>query len=237
LRSDLQGVCEGVLSGESQQRVRRRPIDQGDARISDAPIAVVDYGGGNLGSLCSALERRGARFAVTGEPAEIARARAAILPGDGAFGATMSALAARGLDVAVRNVLRDDRPFLGICVGMQLLFERSTEHGEHRGFGAIAGTVERFEHAPRVPHMGWNQLEVLAPHPFVKGVEDGAYAYFLHSFRADVSADTVAASEHGERFAAIVARGNVMGTQFHPEKSQTTGARLLDNFLQIATAA
>jgi glutamine amidotransferase len=197
-------------------------------------IAVVDFGGGNLGSLVGALERRGAAFAVTGDPDEVVRAEAAILPGDGAFGATMQALAERGLDEAVRETIARGRPFLGICVGMQLLYERSLEHGEHRGLGVFAGTVARFEHAPRVPHMGWNQLEPLRSHPFLRGIVAQAYAYFLHSYRAAVGAETLAATTHGERFAAIVARDNVVATQFHPEKSQTTGARLLDNFLALA---
>jgi len=199
-------------------------------------LVVVDFGGGNLGSLCAALARRGADFVVAGDPETVGSADAAILPGDGAFGATMRALETRGLAEPVRSLLRDGKPFLGICVGMQLLYERSVEHGEQRGFGAFAGTVARFETAPRVPHMGWNQLELCKPHRFVDGLDDGAYAYFLHGYRAGVGEETVASSEHGERFSAIVARGNVMGTQFHPEKSQKTGALLLDNFLRIAAA-
>jgi len=198
-------------------------------------IAVIDYGGGNLGSLRSALERRGARFDVTNDPEAIARASAAVLPGDGAFGATMDALAARGLDTAIRTIIAAGKPFLGICVGMQLLYEYSSEHGRHNGFGVLRGGVSRLEGAPRIPHMGWNQLDIVGSHPFVEGIAGGAYAYFLHSYCAGVTDATVAACEYGERFAAIVASGNVMGTQFHPEKSQTTGARLLDNFLRIAT--
>ena len=195
-------------------------------------IAVIDYGGGNLGSLRSGLERRGAEFVVTGDPTVVARADAAILPGDGAFGATMAALEARGLDAAVRDALAARKPFLGICVGMQLLYERSTEHGEHRGFGVFEGTVERLT-APRVPHMGWNALEPLHPHPFAASLRAGDYVYFLHSYRAPVGPETVAAVTYGERFSAIVARDNVMGTQFHPEKSQRVGALLLDGFLCI----
>ncbi len=157
-----------------------------------------------------------------------------ILPGDGAFGATMEALAERGLDVAVRAAIAARKPFLGICVGMQLLYESSDEFGNHAGFGAFAGTISRFEHAPRIPHMGWNKLERVRDHPFTSGLPDEAYAYFLHSYRASVDESTLAATEHGERFAAIVARDHVMATQFHPEKSQTTGAILLDNFIGLA---
>ncbi len=199
-------------------------------------IAVVDYGGGNLGSLISALERRGADFRVSADPAVVAAARAAILPGDGAFAATMNALRERGLDAAVLAAIAAGKPFLGICVGMQILYEGSDEHGAHAGLGVFPGLVSRFTRAPRVPHMGWNELEIVAGHPFVRGVPSGAYAYFLHSYRAGVDALTLAAATHGERFAAIVARGNVMATQFHPEKSQTTGAVLLDNFIALARA-
>jgi glutamine amidotransferase len=197
-------------------------------------IAVVDFGGGNLGSLISALERRGAEFTVTADPDAVLGADAAILPGDGAFAATMDALRARGLDGALRATIAAGRPFLGICVGMQVLYERSSEYGDHAGLGIFSGTIARFERAPRVPHMGWNELEPVAYHPFVRGLAAGSYAYFLHSYRAEVDADTLAATTHGERFAAIVARDNVMATQFHPEKSQATGALLLDNFIALA---
>jgi imidazole glycerol-phosphate synthase subunit HisH len=198
-------------------------------------IAVVDYGGGNLGSLTSALARRHADFVVTSNPHEVARASAAILPGDGAFGATMDALRERGLDDAVRSIIDAGKPFLGICVGMQVLYEGSDEFGKHVGLGAFEGVVSRFARAPRVPHMGWNQLEVLRDHPFVHGLGPQPYAYFLHSYRAPVDAQTLAATEHGERFASIVARDNVMATQFHPEKSQATGAVLLDNFIALSS--
>ncbi len=198
---------------------------------------VIHYGGGNLRSLVSALERRRADFAVTNDPAAVAAAGAAILPGDGAFGATMDALRSRGLDRAIRAAFSNDRPFLGICVGMQLLYESSDEHGEHAGLGMLPGRITRLRGAPRVPHMGWNSLEIVSGHPFVRGLASDSYAYFLHSYRAPVDAHTLAVTEHGERFAAIVARGNVMATQFHPEKSQATGARLLDNFIALALAA
>lgn len=181
----------------------------------------------------AALERRGADFSVTADAASVDEAGAAIVPGDGAFGATMRALEERGLAAALRRLVARDGLLLGICVGMQILYESGDEHGEQRGLGIFPGRVSRFEHAPRVPHMGWNALEPLRAHPFVAGLHAGDYAYFLHSYRAPVDALTLAACEHGERFAAIVGRGNVMGTQFHPEKSTLTGAKLLNNFLRM----
>jgi glutamine amidotransferase len=204
--------------------------------MSSRTLAVVDSGGGNLGSLLAALERRGVTPILTEDPAVVDAADAAILPGDGAFAATMRALEERGLDGAIRRLVARGRPFLGICVGMQLLFEASEEHEDYAGLGILPGTIRRFEHAPRVPHMGWNDLEIVAAHPFVANVATGDFVYFLHSYRAEVGPHTLAAATHGERFAAIVAQGNVMGTQFHPEKSQTTGARLLDNFLALRVA-
>jgi glutamine amidotransferase len=202
--------------------------------MSPAPLIVIDYGGGNIGSLVSALERRNAEFELSGDPARLATAHAAILPGDGAFGATMQALVARGLDRAIRDHVAAGKLFLGICVGMQALFESSDEYGGHAGLGVLPGNVRRFISSPRVPHMGWNDLTIERRHPFVAGLNGGEFAYFLHSYRVVDSSDVVASAEYGERFAAIVARDNVMATQFHPEKSARTGGVLLDNFLRIA---
>jgi glutamine amidotransferase len=197
-------------------------------------LAVIDYGGGNIGSLVAALERRSVDFVLTGDPERVAAAHAAILPGDGAFEATMDALRERGLDGAVRAFAEGGRPFLGICVGMQVLFESSDEFGGARGLGIFKGHVRRFTSAPRVPHMGWNDLTIERAHPFVAGLRGGEFAYFLHSYRVADSDATVASADYGGRFAAVVARDNVMATQFHPEKSQRTGAVLLDNFLALA---
>ncbi len=199
-------------------------------------IAVIDYGGGNVGSLVAALERRGAPFALTQNASDVERAQAAILPGDGAFAATMDALRERGLDGAIRRTIAAGRPFLGICVGMQVLFDSSDEYGGAVGLGILPGEVRRFTRAPRVPHMGWNDLVIERTHPFVDGVASGAWAYFLHSHRVGVTETLVASCDYGERFAAVVARDNVMATQFHPEKSRTTGGTLLDNYLRIAAA-
>ncbi len=195
---------------------------------------MIDYGGGNIGSLVSALERRHVAFHVSGDADLLANAHAAILPGDGAFGATMHALAERGFDGAIVRHVAAGKPFLGICVGMQALFESSDEYGGHVGLGVLPGTVRRFTASPRVPHMGWNDLTIERRHPFVAGLNGGEYAYFLHSYRVVDSTDVVASATYGETFAAIVARDNVMATQFHPEKSARTGGLLLDNFLRLA---
>ncbi len=204
--------------------------------MHEPTIAVIDYGGGNVGSLLAALERRNAAFTLTEDPVDVGRANAAILPGDGAFGATIGALRDRGLDRAIRGTIDAGRPFLGICVGMQVLFDSSDEFGGADGLGILPGEVRRFADAPRIPHMGWNDLAIERTHPFVAGVSSGAWAYFLHSYRVGATDALVASCDYGERFAAIVARDNVMATQFHPEKSRTTGARLLDNFLRIVTS-
>jgi imidazole glycerol-phosphate synthase subunit HisH len=197
-------------------------------------LAVLDYGGGNIGSLVAALERRGVAFDLTDNANAVVAADAAILPGDGAFGATMDALRERGLDRAVQAVVAAGKPFLGICVGMQVLFETSDEFGDGAGLGIFRGHVRKFDRAPRVPHMGWNDLRIEREHPFVAGLRGGEFAYFLHSYRVADSDATVASTDYGGRFAAVVARDNVMATQFHPEKSQRTGAVLLDNFLMLA---
>lgn len=200
-------------------------------------LAVIDYGGGNLGSLLSALTRRGVQFEVVTDATQLANAKAAILPGDGAFGATMDALRARGLEAPIASMLQRNLPFLGICVGMQILFDGSNEHDGDRGFGFFHGEVERFSaSAPRIPHMGWNQLEMVGEHAALANVASGEYVYFLHSYRVPVCDETIAAATHGERFSAVVARGNVLATQFHPEKSQGTGGKILDGFLATVAA-
>jgi glutamine amidotransferase len=204
--------------------------------VAARTIAVIDYGGGNVGSLLAALERRAAPFVLTEDPRVVERAEAAILPGDGAFGATVDALRRRGFDEAIRATIAAGRPFLGICVGMQVLFDSSDEFGGAAGLGILPGEVRRFTAAPRVPHMGWNDLLIERNHPFVDGIATGSWAYFLHSYRVAETDTTVASCDYGERFAAIVARDNVMATQFHPEKSRLTGGVLLDNFLRIALA-
>jgi len=194
-------------------------------------IAVIDYGGGNTGSLMAALRAAGSDAMLTGDPAAIGAAAAAILPGDGAFAATMNALRDRGLLPAIAAFIQDAKPFLGICVGMQILYEAGDEFGEARGLGIFAGRISRFTGSQRVPHMGWSKIEVVRPAGMMAGIGDDDYAYFMHSYRAPVTPDTVAIASNEGPFTAVAARGNVWGMQFHPEKSQRTGARLLRNFV------
>jgi glutamine amidotransferase len=196
-------------------------------------IAVVDYGIGNLGSVTKGFRRAGAEVELSGDPAVLRRAEALVLPGDGAFGAAMDEIESRGLAPVLREAIEHGTPLVGICIGMQLLFEESEEHGRHRGLGVLAGRVRRFEGELPVPHMGWNTLRARRPHPVLDGVADGAHVYFVHSYYCDAPAEVViASSDYGREFPAIVGRGNVLGLQFHPEKSQAVGLRIAANFVR-----
>jgi glutamine amidotransferase len=208
-------------------------------------VAVVDYGSGNLRSAQRAAERAAADLGlsadvvVTDDAAVVARADRIVLPGQGAFESCMGGLrAVPGMVEALEDaVLRRGRPLLGICVGMQLFADRGLEHGVHQGLGWIGGEIvplEPSDPALKIPHMGWNALRVTAPdHPVMAGVADGDHVYFVHSYRfaAADRADVLATSDYGGEVAAVVGRGTMVGTQFHPEKSQATGIRLVRNFL------
>ena len=193
-------------------------------------VAVIDAGGANFGSVCYALERLGARPRIVRDADALAGAPRVLLPGVGAAGPAMSLLRERGF-AEVLPVL--PVPLLGICLGMQLLFEASDE-GDVACLGVLPGRVRKLAGGPglRVPHMGWNTLEQVAASPLLGGIESDAQAYFVHGYAAPVTGDCIAACTHGERFAAMVARGRIAGAQFHPERSSATGARLLANFLQ-----
>ena len=196
-------------------------------------IAIVDYGIGNLGSAAKAFRHVGAETVLSGDPDVLRKADTLVLPGDGAFGAAMDELRQRDLLPVLRDAVEQGRTLLGICVGMQLLFEHSEEHGSHRGLGLLPGRVRRFKGELPVPHMGWNRLRRRQPHPMLDGLEDGAYVYFVHSYFCEARPEVViASSDYGVDFAAIVGRGNVIGVQFHPEKSQAVGLRMIENFVR-----
>ncbi|WP_194954114.1 imidazole glycerol phosphate synthase subunit HisH [Sphingopyxis solisilvae] len=195
-------------------------------------IALIDYGAGNLRSVRNALVAAGAdNVAVTADPDVVARADRIVLPGVGAFAACMNGLTAiPGLVEAMdRRVRTHGAPFLGICVGMQLLADAGEEHGTHKGLGWIGGTVRAFTPAPRlrIPHMGWNDVVPTAVHPVIAQGE----AYFLHGYHFADAADVAATSSHGATFTAAVAKDNIVGVQFHPEKSQAYGLVTLERFL------
>jgi len=202
-------------------------------------IAVIDYKAGNLASVVKALRYLGAADAiVTQRPEDVLRAQKIVLPGVGHFQATQL-LKDLGLTEAVREAIANGTPFLGICVGLQWLYQGSTEAPETDGLSAFAGMCEHFpsvyEGAElKSPHVGWNSLEKIRPDSrLLKGVEDGAFVYFTHSWRAPVSEDTAAVTNYGGAFTSAVERGNVMGVQFHPEKSAETGLRVLRNFVEL----
>ncbi len=196
-------------------------------------IAVVDYKAGNLTSVLKSLTAAGASdLRVTEDPAMVVQAEKIILPGVGHFAATAH-LRERGLEQAIRERAAEGTPFLGICVGLQWLFTGSTESPETPGFGAFAGECARFDDTRlKCPHVGWNALAIPHETPLTRGLRDGEHVYFTHSYRAPVVGETTATCDYGGAFSAIVERGNIMGAQFHPEKSGAAGLRLLRNFLE-----
>lgn len=201
-------------------------------------LAVIDYGAGNLRSVLHALAHlRVPDVHVARAPADLEGAARLILPGVGAFGAGMDQLRAQGLVEPIRAAVESGIPTLGICVGMQFLFDSSDEMGEHAGLGLLAGRVTRFPATPglKVPHMGWNTLQAARPSPLSAGMPEGSAAYFVHSYYCvpDDPDTIVLTADYGFPFAAAVQRDNLFGVQFHPEKSQRTGLRLLTSFLEI----
>ncbi len=203
-------------------------------------IAVVDYGVGNLFSLVSSLRFIGVRAEVTADERVLRKADGIILPGVGAFADAREKLRTSGLEPVVREEVAKGKPFLGICLGMQMLFERSCEYGVHEGLGFIPGEVVplRLPEGMKVPHMGWNSLQILRECPLLAHVSNGEYVYYVHSYYATgCGAYTAAVSEYGVPVTGVVARGNVYGTQFHPEKSGDTGLMILRAFKEISEGA
>jgi glutamine amidotransferase len=207
-------------------------------------IAVVDYGFGNLRSVAKALARSGLAPEVTGDAVVVARADGVVLPGVGAFADAAACLAAKGLDDAVRSSIEAGRPYLGLCLGLQLLFEESDEHGTTPGFGLLRGRIERFpardgRGAPlRVPHIGWNSVRFAGGHPMLARLPKEDHYYFVHSYRpvAVDAAVVVGVTDYGGEFAAAVATERIFAVQFHPEKSQWAGKRLLDAYAAWVTS-
>ena len=202
-------------------------------------IAITDYGAGNLHSIQRALLRQGLDVRIIDSPRLLDEAEALVVPGDGAFGPAIARLRALRLAERIRAYVRSGRPFLGVCLGMQLLFDASEEDGTHAGLGLLRGRVVRLPASVKVPHMGWNPLRIVRPSPLLEGIETGAHVYFVHSYHA-VPADpalVAATAEYGGAIAAVVGRGSVWATQFHPEKSGSVGSRILANCARWAAGA
>ncbi|HKD82836.1 MAG TPA: imidazole glycerol phosphate synthase subunit HisH [Candidatus Angelobacter sp.] len=194
-------------------------------------IAIVDYGAGNISSVQKALEHVGAKAQVTSDPAVIAGAEKIVVPGVGHFSRCQSLN--EKLRASVLEAISSGKPFLGICVGMQWLFEGSAEAPETPGAGLFPGQCSRFPASVKSPHVGWNQVEISNSSRLLSGVESGSFVYYTHSFRAPVVERTVACTQYGGAFSAAVERDNVFGVQFHPEKSAATGLKILENFYAL----
>jgi glutamine amidotransferase len=204
-------------------------------RTGVKPI-VVDYGAGNLRSVTIALARLGFDPVVTSEPEAVEGADVVILPGVGAAADTMSNLVQRRLVEPIREYIAGGRPFLGVCMGLQVLFSVSEEGGEHLCLDILPGRVRRLPEGLKVPHMGWNGVQQCSQHPIFDGIPDGAFFYFVHSYYAqpEDASVVVGETEYGATFPAVVAKDNIVATQFHPEKSAEYGLRLYENFLRMA---
>ncbi len=197
-------------------------------------IGILDYGMGNLRSVVNAFAKLGFDAAIIDDADQVRGVDRLVLPGVGAFGTCLENLKKNGMFEASGEFIKSGKPFLGICVGMQMLFEKSYEYGEHEGFGIFPGNVVRFdpgENNCKIPHMGWNTIKLLANHFLLNGIRNGSYMYFVHSYYAPVNKYTMAETEYaGVYFSSFVVRENVAATQFHPEKSQKLGLQILENF-------
>jgi glutamine amidotransferase len=205
-------------------------------------IVIIDYGMGNLRNVQKAFEHIGVMVRISSQAADLASADGVVLPGVGAFGDAMVNLDGGGWVQSIHQAVSQDKPLLGICLGLQLLFDESEEMGVHRGLGILSGRVVRFGEGLKVPHIGWNQFELTergAQSPLLEGIADKSHAYFVHSYYAHPTdpACVLATTDYGLSFASVVGQGNVFGAQPHPEKSQEVGLRILENFAGIVTAS
>lgn len=200
-------------------------------------IAIVDYGMGNLRSVQKAFEKIGAKAVVTSDPGEVQQAEKVVLPGVGAFGACMENLEKFGLVPTIRQVIDDKKPFLGICMGLQVLFDEGEEFGKHKGLGIIPGKVIRFKLPKqyKIPHMGWNRIHKRRRHPVLAEIDENAYFYFVHSYHVVPRDPQVIATttDYGKEFVSSIARDNIFACQFHPEKSQGLGLKMLKAFANL----
>jgi imidazole glycerol phosphate synthase glutamine amidotransferase subunit len=194
---------------------------------------IVDYGAGNLRSVQNTLDELGAAYLVTNQPGEVAKADRLLLPGVGHFGQMMAALHRLELRDAVAQRVKAGVPMLGICLGLQCLFEGSEEAPEQRGFGFFPGTIRRFQGSIRIPHMGWNSLDFIKPAKLLRDIDAQSFTYFAHSFYAPVVPATAATCTYAVPYTAVLERDNLFGVQFHPEKSGPIGLRIVKNFLDL----
>ena len=202
-------------------------------------LVIVDYGAGNLRSVARAVAHAGGQPLITSSGRDVERADALIVPGVGAAADTMANLKRHNMVAPIREYIASGRAFLGVCMGQQALFDVSEEGGEHPCLGVLTGRVMRLPDGLKVPHMGWNRVRIVQPHPIFENIPDGSYFYFVHSYypRPDDAAIVIGETEYGVTFASVVGRDNVVATQFHPEKSGTTGLRMYENFLRLAAGA
>ena len=199
-------------------------------------IAIIDYGAGNLRSVANAIARLGYQPRITSQAGELSEAQAVILPGVGAAGDTMESLRTLGLVEPIKQLIADNRPFFGVCIGLQMLFTSTEESGGHDCLGIIAGRVKKLPAGLKVPHMGWNQVSQRISHSLFEGIPDGANFYFVHSYHGEPEDSSLVAgeTEYGVTMGSVIARGNLVATQFHPEKSGESGLKMYANFLRHA---
>jgi glutamine amidotransferase len=202
-------------------------------------IAVIDYGAGNIRNVVNAINRLGYQIKLTSEPGVILSADTVILPGVGAAGDTVSSLKQLNLIEPVRKIITENKPFMGICIGLQILFSETEEDKGQKCLDIFPGKVKKLPAGQKIPHMGWNQVKQKVDHPVFDGVPDNSHFYFVHSYYVDPEDKSLVAgiTDYGVEFCSMIAKGNMIGTQFHPEKSGDAGLRILDNFLRISTRA